>query len=62
MVRTAQNSPKLVNRSLSFTGEIVVDKGIPATDLLPVNQRVAGSSPADGANIYAAYKDVGRRE
>ena len=37
-----------------------MDTSFALCDLMTVNQWVAGSSPAGGANIYAAYKDVGQ--
>ena len=37
-----------------------MDTSFALCDLLTVNQWVAGSSPAGGANIYAAFKDEGQ--
>ena len=46
------------NRSLCSSPEITVDIDSQGIDQIPVNQRVAGSSPADGAIFYACHKDV----
>ena len=54
----AQNIAKLFNCSLRSSPEITVAIDSQGIDQLPVNQRVAGSSPADGAIFYACHKDV----
>ena len=60
MYRMALNIAKLLNCSRRFRGEIGLVIDSQGGDPMAVNQRVAGSSPADGANIYAAFKDEGR--
>ena len=59
MHRMALNIGKLSNRSRRFWGEIGLVIDSQGGDPMAVNQRVAGSSPADGANNYKAFKDEG---
>ena len=54
MHRMALNIGKLFNRSRRFWGEIGTVVSFPRYDPMAVNQRVAGSSPADGA-ISSSY-------
>jgi hypothetical protein len=60
MHRMALNKAKLFNRSRRFRGEIGTVVSFPRYDPMAVNQRVAGSSPADGANNHKAFKDEGQ--
>jgi hypothetical protein len=57
-MKRSESNTKLGSCSLSTSPEITVDTALPSIDQLPVNQWVAGSSPAGGANIYACHKDV----
>ena len=57
-MKRSESSTKLGSCSLSTSPEITVVIDSPGIDQLPVNQRVAGSSPADGAIFYACHKDV----
>jgi hypothetical protein len=60
-MKRSESNTKLGSCSLSTSPEITVDTALPGTDQIPVNQRVAGSSPADGAIFYACHKDVAVR-
>ena len=56
----ALNIAKILNCSRRFRGEIGLVIDSQGGDPMAVNQRVAGSSPADGANNYKAFKDEGQ--
>ena len=57
-MKRSDSNTKHVGCSLCTSPEITVVIDSPGIDQLPVNQRVAGSSPADGAIFYAYHKDV----
>jgi hypothetical protein len=56
----AQNMGLFFDSREQVYGEIDVLYSSQGCDPMAVNQRVAGSSPADGANNHKAFKDEGQ--